>query len=45
MAFTVRYGTDAPEGFIKEVYALDKAVYSPSLCGVIENLEKRYKLI
>ena len=42
MAFTVRYGTDAPEGFIKEVYALDKAVYSPSLCGVIENLEKRY---
>jgi hypothetical protein len=43
MEFTVNYGTNAPKGFINEVYALDKAVYSPSLCGVIENLEKRYE--
>ena len=44
MDFEVKYGTNAPEGFLKEVYALDMAVYSPSLCGELKNLEKRHQV-
>lgn len=42
MALTIETGLTAPEGFIKDVFEIDKSVYSAELCGVIENLYKRY---
>lgn len=42
MALTVESGLTAPEGFIKDVFAIDVDVYSAELCGKIENLYRRY---
>lgn len=35
-------GLTADNGFLDDVFAIDKQVYSPTLCGDIENLYKRY---
>lgn len=35
-------GLTAPEGFLEQVFSIDKLVYSEELCGVIENMHKRY---
>ena len=32
----------APKDFLKNVYDIDKLTYSPELCGIYENLQKRY---
>ena len=37
-----RTGLTADNRFLDEVYAIDKQVYSPVLCGDIDNLYKRY---
>ena len=42
MSLTIKTGLTAPVGFIEDVYAIDKTVYSAELCGIIENLYKRY---
>ena len=42
MALKTLTGLTAPRGFIEDVFAIDKSVYSPELCGKIENLYKRY---
>lgn len=42
MALRTETGLTAPKGFIEDVFAIDKAVYSAALCGKIENLYKRY---
>lgn len=43
MALRTLTGLTAPNGFIEDVFAIDKSVYSPELCGKIENLYKRYE--
>ena len=42
MALRMETGLTAPSGFIEDVFAIDKDTYSPELCGIIENLYKRY---
>ena len=42
MSLRTETGLTAPCGFIEDVFAIDRAVYSPALCGKIENLYKRY---
>ena len=42
MALRIETGLTAPRGFIEDVFDIDKSVYSPALCGKIENLYKRY---
>lgn len=42
MALTVKYGFNAPEGFLDSVFALEKIVYEPSLWGERENLQARF---
>ncbi|MBE6808189.1 MAG: hypothetical protein E7524_01830 [Ruminococcaceae bacterium] len=42
MALHIKTGLTAPEGFINDVYEIDKITYSPELCGQLENLTKRY---
>ena len=42
MALTVKNTFSAPENFIEDVYEIDKETYSPELCGVKENMYKRY---
>ena len=34
----------APKDFLKDVYEIDKLVYSAELCGIYENLQKRYNV-
>ena len=43
MALRTETGLTAPRGFIEDVFAIDKAVYSAELCGKIENLYTRYE--
>lgn len=43
MALRIKTGLTAPEGFINDVFEIDKITYSPELCGKIENLSKRYE--
>ena len=43
MALKTLTGLTAPRGFIEDVFAIDKSVYSAELCGKIENLYKRYE--
>ena len=38
----LRTGLNAPEGFLEQAFEIDKLVYSPELCGVIENMQLRY---
>lgn len=38
----LKTGLNAPENFLEQVFEIDKQTYSPELCGVIENLYKRY---
>ncbi len=40
---SVKSASTAPSDFIKDVYALDKVVYSPELCGVLDNMYIRHK--
>ena len=40
---TCKTGLNAPANFLEQVYAIDKAVYSPELCGALENLVIRYE--
>ncbi len=42
MALKTLTGLTAPKDFIEDVFRIDKAVYSPELCGEIKNLYKRY---
>lgn len=42
MALRVETGLTLPRSFIEDVFDIDKSVYSPALCGKIENLYKRY---
>jgi len=42
LALRIETGLTAPRGFIEDVFDIDKSVYSPALCGKIENLYKRY---
>lgn len=42
MALRTETGLTAPRGFIEDVFDIDRTVYSPELCGIIENLYKRY---
>lgn len=41
--FFVKYGNNAPNGFVKDVFQLDEYIYSKELCGEIKQLEKRTK--
>ena len=43
MALHIKTGLTAPEGFITDVFEIDKITYSPELCGQVENLYKRYE--
>ena len=43
MALRIETGLTAPDGFIESVFRIDRSVYSPELCGKIENLYKRYE--
>lgn len=43
MSFRIETGLTAAEGFIDDVYEIDKIVYSAQLCGVKENMVKRHK--
>lgn len=43
MALHIKTGLTAPEGFINDVFEIDKATYEAELCGKIENLSKRYE--
>ena len=43
MALRTETGLTAPQGFIESVFRIDRSVYSPALCGKIENLYKRYE--
>lgn len=42
MALTVKFGYNAPDGFLDSVYALEKIVYPSSLWGKRENLQARF---
>ncbi len=42
MALRTLTGLTAPDGFLADVFAIDRTVYSPALCGIFENLRKRY---
>ena len=42
MSFKVKNGLSAPVNFIEDVFEIDKMTYSPELCGVKENMYKRY---
>lgn len=43
LSLEYRTGLTADDGFLDDVYEIDKQVYSPVLCGDIKNLYKRYK--
>ena len=43
MALKIVLGPEAQEGFLNDVYEVDKSVYDPSLCGKVENLYSRYE--
>ena len=40
---TCKTAFTAPADFLEQVYAIDKQVYPPSLCGVLANLVIRYE--
>lgn len=42
MALRIETGLTVPRGFIEDVFAIDRTVYRPELCGIIGNLYKRY---
>ncbi|MBO5020394.1 MAG: hypothetical protein J6D52_07000, partial [Clostridia bacterium] len=44
MALRIENALTAPKDFLKDVYAIDKLVYSAELCGIYENLQKRYNV-
>ena len=39
----LRTGLDAPKGFLEQAFEIDRQVYSPELCGVIDNMHIRYE--
>ena len=43
MALKIKTGLTAPNGFIDDVFELDKQVYPAALCGKKENLQSRFE--
>ncbi len=41
--FEIKTGLNAPSDCIEAAFALDQMVYTPALCGEIENMKRRYE--